>query len=97
MARAYVRRAVKARARPIFRRVYRRPVPAIRPFAYTVASGPPPEPPPDIPVQVLGGKGPLVRPAYDLMGDLRTGGTGPTIRLIGDINESIERTTRQLV
>ena len=38
MARAYVRRAVKARARPIFRRVYRRP-PA-RKFAHTKAAAP---------------------------------------------------------
>ena len=49
----------------------------------------------DVPVQVLGGKGPLLRPDYDLMADLRTGDAGASIRLIRDINESLERTTRQ--
>lgn len=52
---------------------------------------------PDVPGQVLGGKGPLLRPQYDLMADLRTGGAGPSIRLIRDIGESIEQTTRQFV
>lgn len=81
------------------RGVYRRPLPPPKRRKWIGTSGVivPPIVVPDVPPQVPGGKGPLVRPAYDFLADLRTGGTGPSIRLIRDINESIERTTRQLV
>lgn len=52
-------------------------------------------PAPDVPVQVLGGKGPLLRPDYDHLAHLRSGATGEAIRTIRGLQESIERTTRQ--
>lgn len=50
-----------------------------------------------VPTQVLGGKGPLLRPDYDHLAALRSGHTGDTLRAVRELRESIERTTRQLV
>lgn len=62
-----------------------------------IPSGPPPTPPPDVPSQFLGGKQPVLRPAYDLLADLRPDATGRTLRTMRELQESIERTTRELV
>jgi len=45
--------------------------------------------------QILGGKGPLLRPAYDHLADLRAGPTGDTLRTIQELRRSIEQTSRQ--
>lgn len=48
----------------------------------------------DVPPQVLGGKGPLLRPAYDHLADMRAGETGNVLRQVGALQGSIEETAR---
>lgn len=52
---------------------------------------------PPVPTQIPGGKGPLLRPQYDHLADLRAGPTGDTLRDVRELQQSIERTTRQLM
>ena len=47
----------------------------------------------DVPPQVLGGKGPLLRPAYDHLADLRLSDVGDSLRGVRELQTSIERTT----
>jgi hypothetical protein len=56
------------------------------------ASGPPP---PDVPKQIPGGKGPLLRPQFDHLATLRTGPTGDALRTVRELQRSIEQTSRQ--
>lgn len=49
----------------------------------------------DVPPQILGGEGPLLRPAYDLLADLRAGPTGDALRAVREVQRSIEETARQ--
>lgn len=42
-----------------------------------------------------GGKGPLLRPTFDHLADLRTGETGDVLRQVCALMESIDNTTRQ--
>lgn len=42
-----------------------------------------------------GGKGPLLRPVYDHLADLRAGETGDVLRQVRALVDSIEETARQ--
>lgn len=57
-------------------------------------AGPPPPPPVDVPVQVQGGKGPVLRPQFDHILDMRPGELGDRVRQIRDIGETLRRTSR---
>ena len=66
----------------------------------TVAAVPGPDvetsaPPASVPAQTPGGKGPLLRPAYDHLADLRMGETGDTLRTVRELQRSIDETARQ--
>lgn len=63
-------------------------------FSNGFAIAPSGPPPPDVPRQVSGGKGPVMRPVFDHILDARPGAVAQQIREIRSIDETLRKVTR---